>query len=300
MSECDVLILADYFCDLVITGLPEPPRLGADIFGDAMEIAPGGPYILAAGLHRLGIRALWQARLGNDLFSQFIAAEAQREGLDTTLFEHYDRPLRSLSVSFSFVQDRGFISYADIFPELRPEAALAAHHPGWVVNIPFNGSPRSRQLVDLVHQHGGRVYIDCQDTALTLAEPGLKDLLGAVDIFAPNRSEACQLTGEADPQKAAGCLAQFCPTVIVKCGPDGALACSKGRTWHSSALTVTVTDTTGAGDSFNAGFLAAAIRGEPFEVCLRYGNICGGLSTTRRGGASAAPTLAQLKQYLQE
>jgi len=298
MSECDVLILADYFCDLVITGLPEPPRLGADLFGDGMEIAPGGPYILAAGLHRLGIRALWQARLGNDLFSRFILAEAQREGLDVTLFEQYDYPLRSLSVAFSFVHDRGFISYADVFPELSPETALAAHRPGWVVNIPFNGSPRSRHLVDLVHQDGGRVYIDCQDTALTLAEPGLKDLLGAIDIFAPNQSEAGRLTGESDPCRSAERLAQFCPTVIVKCGAHGAYACSAGKSWHSPALPVAVIDTTGAGDSFNAGFLAAAVRGEAFETCLRYGNICGGLSTTARGGAGAAPTLAQLKAYL--
>ena len=44
---CDVLLFADYFCDVIITGLSEPPRLGADLYGEAMEIAPGGAYILA-------------------------------------------------------------------------------------------------------------------------------------------------------------------------------------------------------------------------------------------------------------
>jgi len=106
MSDCDVLVLADYFCDIIITGLSEPPRLGADIFGQAMEIAPGGAYILAAALHRLGVRARWTARLGSDVFSQFILQEAQREGMDTSLFQIFNQPLRSLSVSFSFVHDR--------------------------------------------------------------------------------------------------------------------------------------------------------------------------------------------------
>ena len=62
MPDCDVLILADYFCDIVITGLPEPPRLGADLFGEGMDIVPGGAYILATAMHRLGVRARWMAR----------------------------------------------------------------------------------------------------------------------------------------------------------------------------------------------------------------------------------------------
>ena len=59
MTDCDVLVLADYFCDMVITGLPEPPRLGADLFGQAMEITPGGPYILATALQELMARMFW-------------------------------------------------------------------------------------------------------------------------------------------------------------------------------------------------------------------------------------------------
>jgi len=48
MSECDVLVLADYFCDIVITGLPEPPRLGADM------VWQGVGYQCRAGIHRDG------------------------------------------------------------------------------------------------------------------------------------------------------------------------------------------------------------------------------------------------------
>ena len=45
--------------------------------------------------------------------------------------------------------------------------------------------------------------------------------------------------------------------------------------------------------------LQRLLRGEPIETCLRYGNICGGLCTTQRGGATAAPTLAELQKYLE-
>ena len=63
------------------------------------------------------------------------------------------------------------------------------------------------------------------------------------------------------------------------------------------ALPVEVLDTTGAGDCFNAGFMFSQLRGDPLELSLRYGVICGSLSTTGHG-ASATPTLAQVESYL--
>ncbi len=300
MSEhsCDVLLFGDYFCDFIITGMSELPRLGADVFGEAMEIAPGGAYILAVALKRLGVHVRWAARFGNDLFSRFMLEETQREGLDPAIFETHPRPLRIMSVSFSFSHDRGFISYADPCPVYDHYALIEQQRPRWAINMPFDGSPRSLELVNFIHERGGRIYTDCQYTQTTLDEPGLKEHLRAIDIFAPNQSEAAQLTGSSDPKTAAAILAEFCPMVIVKCGADGAYAKSGQKLWYAPALKVEVVDTTGAGDSFNAGFLTAHMRGEPLETCLRYGNICGGLSTTQRGGASAVPTLEQLKTYL--
>lgn len=300
-SDCDVLLFGDYFCDIIITGLSEVPRLGADVFGDSMEIAPGGAYILTVALHRLGVNARWVARLGNDLLSRFLLEEAQREGIDTSLFQQFPVPFRSMSVSFSFAHERGFVSHTDPVPEGESIYSIVlSQRPRWVVNAPFDGSDASCRFVDHIHQNGGRVYTDCQYTTLTLSEPGLVDMLRRVDIFAPNLSEASQLTGESDPQSAAARLAEFSPMVIVKCGAGGAYARAGSRSWYSPALKVDAVDTTGAGDCFNAGFLAAHLRGEPVETCLRYGNICGGLSVTQCGGTRAAPTMEQLEGYLRE
>ena len=298
-SQCDALVLGEYFCDLIFTRLAEPPRLGADLFSRSFEMAPGGSgYILTTALHRLGVQARWMAHFGNDLFSQFVLREAQREGLDSSLFQVYDQPLRSLSASFSFTHDRGFISYWDPFPACHPESAIAAQRPRWVVNPPFDCSAESRALIEFIHQHGGRAFVDCQYVTTTLDEPGLADTLRLVDVFAPNQSEACQLTGEEEPADAAARLAQFCPLVVVKAGAQGAYAHAGEQAWHAPALPVEVVDTTGAGDAFDAGFLAGLLWGEPIETCLRYGNICGGLSTTQPGGASATPTLEELTRYL--
>lgn len=299
MYECDVLLFGGYFCDIIFTGLPEVPRLGADIFGDAMEIAPGGAYILTVALHRLGVKTRWAACFGYDLFSRFVLDEAGREGLDATFFWKYPTPFRTVSVSFSFSHDRGFISHSDPTPkEISICDTVSAAKPRWVVNIPFDGTDDCRSTLEYIHRQGGKVFTDCQYTTQTLDEPGLTKTLAMTDIFAPNQSEACQITGAPDPETAAGILARHCPLVLVKCGAQGAIARAGSQVWHAPAMPVTPVDTTGAGDCFNAGFLSAYLRGEPMETCLRYGNICGGLSVTQRGGTSAAPTLEQLKKYL--
>lgn len=299
--QSDVLVLGDYFLDIIVTGLPEVPRLGADLFGQALETAPGGAYNLAIALHRLGVQVRWAARLGNDFFSRFVLEEAQREELDTSLFEFLEAPYRIISIAFSFAEDRGFISYADPAPPGRSlEEIIRQARPRWVVNLPFDGSEETRRLIRLVHEQGGRVYTDCQYITQTLAEPGLAETLALTDVFAPNESEACQLTGAADAFAAAEILARYCPLVVIKRGGKGALARSGQQVWQAPPLPVSVVDTTGAGDCFNAGFLFGLLRGESIETSLRYGNICGGLSVTRHGGARAAPTLQQLKQYFSE
>jgi sugar/nucleoside kinase (ribokinase family) len=299
MQDCDVLLFGDYFCDIIITGLAEVPRLGAETFGDSMEVAPGGAYILTAALHRLGVKVRWAARLGNDIFSRFLLEEAQREGIDTSLFEQFPMPYRSMSVSFSFAHDRGFISHIDPTPDGVPEREIIVREkPRWVINTPFDGSAETLALLDFIHNNGGRVFSDCQYTTQTINDPGMTAFLSNIDIFAPNLSEACQLTGASNRETAAAILAQYCPQVLIKCGTNGALARAGSQVWMAPAMSVDVVDTTGAGDCFNAGFLCAYLRGEPIETCLRYGNICGGLSVTKRGGVSAAPTLEQLKKYL--
>ena len=57
-------------------------------------------------------------------------------------------------------------------------------------------------------------------------------------------------------------------------------------------------DTTGAGDSFDAGFLSAYLRRSPLAECLRIGNACGALSATRVGGTSGQPTETELQAFL--
>jgi sugar/nucleoside kinase (ribokinase family) len=62
---------------------------------------------------------------------------------------------------------------------------------------------------------------------------------------------------------------------------------------------VEVVDTTGAGDSFDAGFLLGWLRGLPLADCLRLGAVCGSLSATAVGGTAGQPSAAEAMERAQ-
>src|SRR5215213_3850059 len=129
MGDYDVLTFDPYFCDLIVTGLPELPRLGLDLFGTDMGIEAGGTFNSVRALHRLGVRVGWACDFGNDLFSQFVLSEVAKEGVDTRLFRMHDQPVRVFSLAFSYAHDRGFISYMDHLEAVDPVPYIERYRP---------------------------------------------------------------------------------------------------------------------------------------------------------------------------
>jgi sugar/nucleoside kinase (ribokinase family) len=294
VHDYDVLLPGGYFCDLIFTGLPELPRLGADLFGTGFDMVPGACFYTVLALKRLGLRTGWACDFGDDFYSRFALDAAAREGIDDSLFRRHQRPLRRVSVSFSFAHDRGFISYQDELPKISPIPLIERHQPRCLLLSYLHYGPQLHALADATHAYGGLVYMDCQARSETLADAQVVAALRAVDIFAPNREEALALTGAASVEAALVRLVELVPLVIIKLGAEGAVARHGDEVVYAPGIPVAVVDTTGAGDCFNAGFLYGYLRGMALEECLRRGNICGALATTTRGGG-AVPTAEQIE-----
>jgi sugar/nucleoside kinase (ribokinase family) len=122
------------------------------------------------------------------------------------------------------------------------------------------------------------------EVAFTLSEsvclPGRREALveiigGGVDLLFMNDHEALQLTAEHDLDRAIDVLSKKVGTLIVTRGAKGALGHQDGATIEIAAAPVEqVVDTTGAGDLFAAGFLAARCRGRNLRGCLETGAAC--------------------------
>lgn len=296
---CDILLDGGYFCDLVFTGLPELPRLGHEIYSRHFNLIPGGAFNSAVALHRLGLRVAWPCAFGSDPFSQYVRENALKEGLDAAFFSQTGQPSLHITVAFSFNEERAFLSYSDPYTDLPLREVLQQLRPPWLYLSHLAFGDAYLELMAEAHRLGSRIYMDCQAHDRRLEDAAIAQALRAVDVFSPNADEARRLTGLQDVEEAARALADYCPLIIIKLGAQGCLCQQGGETLRVPAIQVNVTDTTGAGDNFDSGFLCGQLRGFSLRDSLCIANICGGLSTQGYGGTSSSPTWNQVKRFLE-
>jgi len=302
-ARYDVFLPGDYFFDLIFTGLPEFPTLGREIFSEGLTATGGALYITATALHRLGVKVGWSSTFGTDSYSQFVRELALAEGLDLSLARALDRPYRRITTAIPYQGERAFVTYIDpaapdqddFWLEQMRACDFKHLHLGAVWS-----NVRLARMADIARAQGATVSMDCQDMPDLYSVCAWRDLLAMIDVFMPNAREAMQITGTTAVHSALEILAGWVRIAVVKDGANGAWLAYDGAIEHAPAIDAgAVVDTTGAGDSFNAGFLYGwVVEGAPLKTCAHLGNICGGISVTAVGGATAAPTRAQLREHL--
>jgi sugar/nucleoside kinase (ribokinase family) len=87
---------------------------------------------------------------------------------------------------------------------------------------------------------------------------------------------------------------------VAKLGSDGCIALGDGDVVSIPGFPVTPVDTTGAGDTFNAGFLHAWLSGADLQEAMRFGSACGALSTLGLGGTANQPNETQAREFMLE
>jgi sugar/nucleoside kinase (ribokinase family) len=127
---------------------------------------------------------------------------------------------------------------------------------------------------------------------------GFDKLLAVTSVFLPNEKEALSLSGELDIELAADRLSRRVEMLAIKLGAEGALGVRGHEKIRLPSISVSVIDTVGAGDSFDAGFLYGYLHGWSLERSLRLACICGALSTQRAGGTDGQPTLDEAMKFL--
>ena len=270
MNEQDgaVLCLGRLWCDIIFTGLPRAPSPGEEVFARDVAIAPGGgAFITAAVLADAGRKAYLLSRLGLDPLSSALEPALRLSGVALDFLDRAAEAGPQPTVAMVQGGERAFVSRrAGAARPATLDAALAC--PG-VRHLHVAEAATLFDLPDLIPAAKARnlsVSLDPSwDDDLMRRDDFLKRCAG-VDIFMPNEGELDALC-DGDLDAVAGLLS----LVVVKRGAAGAVLASGAERMSRPATPVTALDSTGAGDSFNAGFLTAWLGARGLEASLAAG-----------------------------
>lgn len=290
-----VLVVGDVITDILVMPQGAIAR-GTDTRATIRQMPGGSGANQAVWLAAEGAQTTFAARVGAGDLSTLESYFAGR-GVTPILAADQTLPTGTLICLVdpdgerSFLTDRGAnaaLSATDLPHTLLENVALL-HVSGYAL---FEPGPRAAvlALIAAAHASGIPVSIDPASSGF-LAEVGPENFrrwTSGADFFFPNADEAELLTGTTNAEAQLDALSTHYRTVILKRGASGAMLGGQGREPISlSAHETTVLDTTGAGDAFLAGFLAAVLRGETDEIALAAAIDAGARAVTQLG---AQPT----------
>ncbi|MDR1440220.1 MAG: carbohydrate kinase family protein [Clostridiales bacterium] len=309
MKRLDVCAIGELNADLVMAGLNAIPQLGQEYLCRESALLLGGSTAnCACAMASLGLKTGFVGALGEDAFGLACFATLERYGVDTAYIRRGAALRTGLTVCLSVGGDRAMATYlgdsidsvaAEDIPDSVLDEARHVHIGSFFLSRKL--APGLPAWLRRAKAKGLTVSLDAGFQEEQDWDGGLSDVLPHVDLFFPNMEEARGIGGTGDIEEAAGRVHSMMGggTLIVKLGADGALAVAEGgERLRQNAYGASVVDTTGAGDSFNAGFLYAWLGGRPLAECLCFGNAAGAISVGRMGGTSGCPTLGEVERCI--
>lgn len=295
-----VLCAGEINVDLVLQGYTKFPTPGKEVLvRDCQLVLGSATAIMAMGLARLGTPVAFVGRVGDDVWGRYCLEDMATRGIDLSRVIRGGGPRTGITVSITHPGDRALVTYLGAIAALTgsdvPDAIMAGLDHLHASSFYFQEGLRP-DLPDLFARARRAGLTTSLDTGFDPSgrwDGGLRETLRETDLFFPNDVELQALTGYPDPAEGLRALNDGPTRVVVKLGARGAMALEGESLVHVPAYPVEAVDTTGAGDSFNAGFLHRWLQRASLEDCLRLGAACGALSTRALGGTAAQPTLEE-------
>lgn len=284
--------------DLVVVGMAyfevfvpphKRPAPGEELFVDGIQLALGGALNTATVAAALGMRVTLCIPMGHGIVDQAVELLAQRLGITLLPFPARDNP--AISLVFSDASDRSFVSTADL------DVLTTVDHlpPSTWVHVPgLEEADRLQAPLARARRSGARISVSGSWS------PRQLDRLAerrehAWDLLVLNEKEALAACGDvvSAPKRLAGAA----HSVVVTLGPNGAYGTFNGATLRVPAEPIQVRDSTGAGDAFCGGVIAALVRGAAPAAALRHGSRVAARILNQTGGLLTDPAvMADLRE----
>ncbi|MEW5974311.1 MAG: carbohydrate kinase family protein [Acidobacteriota bacterium] len=302
-----VLIIGELSVDIIGSGLQTFPVLGREILAQEMEVTLGSCSAVAVcGLSKLGIPVTFISKIGKDDFGKFCLEALQANKVKTSSIIKDPKLRTGLTVSFNFRDEKSQVTCPGAITQLTykdiPQKAFRQHDhlhiSSYFLQEGLLGS--FPQIFQEAKQVGMSTSLDPNSDNKNQWNSGIWKCLDYVDVLFLNEMEAINIAKAKSTNRALEIFAQKVPTVVIKLGSKGALAKSRGQVVQLPAFKVKPVDVSGAGDSFDAGFLFGHFNGFDLRKCIALGNACGALATQGLGGTASQPTWDETQRFIKK
>jgi ribokinase len=295
-QEPEVLALGDVNVD-IIAHLATYPAKGEDALADSSEIHYGGSAAnTAVALSRMGIATRLIARLGCDSWAEQAEHFLGSQGVDLAGLQRDPTVMTGLMyIIVTPDGERTILGYrgANVctdptqIEEAQFRSARFFHLSAYSLLTEPQRSA-ALQALEIASRYGLTTAVDPGTTVPRAALDQVRTLLPRIRVLLPNLAEAQGLTGYSAPEDCArALLGAGIKAVAVKLGQDGCLVGDNERLDRVPPFAVRARDSTGAGDSFAAGFIVGYLGGLSLQSAGILGNALGARAASRVGGGAA-------------
>ena len=291
----DVTIAGEINLDLILSGLPAELPVERELLASGFQVTLGSSSaILAHNLAVLGTSVGFVTCVGKDSLGSIALDRLGESGVDLSrILQSQTGAETGVTVILPHGAERRILTYLGTMAELTCEAldvdylASSRHFHLSSLFLQTGLHPGLPSLLGDLKSRGLTVSLDTNDDPEDRWGEILGQVLPLIDILLPNENELLRIAHTSSIEDALAIVGRMVPLIVVKRGARGTLLYEHGHQTEIPPVLVTPVDTIGAGDSFNAGFLAAYLRGNPPALCAVAGNVSGALSTLRSGGTEA-------------
>jgi sugar/nucleoside kinase (ribokinase family) len=309
-KQYDVITFGDTCVDLIMLGDDVAPRFGQveKLVDDYLVEMGGSCCIFACQAARLGLRVGILGRVGDDDFGHLVLRRLDESGVDTSHIIVDSGLKTGLGVALCQGNDRAILTYMGSLPEVRPDdvtdeflaSARHLHHGSFFLHTRLR--PSIPDIFRRARALGLTTSLDPNWDPDEQWNSTLAQVLPLTDVFFPNDQEALYISHKSRQAEAvAEFQAQGVGIVTIKRGLDGAsVYVHQGQAEHECTVMPAEEggDSVGAGDSFDAGFLAGWLRGLSIEQCLEIGCQCGRSVAGAIGGVQGQLTWEAVSQLV--
>jgi len=307
----DIVVMGDINVDVIFT-IPAYPLPGNEAIATTVQLHTGGSAVnTAIALAKMDMNVGFIGRVGSDPLANQVIADLQSAGVDCSQVQ-VDPKVSTGMIFIAVTEDdertmfgaRGANSFTqarEIDPKYFASCrwihlssySFLAHHQYETILSALDIAENSPYT---------RVSLDIGTEPAIRARARILELLPRIDVILPNETEVTLLGSglPVDDSLAFLLNGQGANAVVTKRGRKGCLLAVGDKRVAFPSFEVDVKDSTGAGDSFNAGVVLARLVGLSWEASAALGNALGGLSTTQQGAGAASLRRAAVARMVEK